>query len=158
MKLVSLEYAAFSQPYELKWEKRLDRNKATASLPNGEILNILFSLELGHMRPEDKFWEVEFSVGNHYKVDLTGEGDAFRIMATVVSAIQSFIDEKKPNCLFFTAKEPSRRKLYKAIIKKFNTQLSFMERDFYTHDVYFLFKKEKLEDTKDFLEYMEYVR
>jgi len=52
--------------------------------------------------------------------DLTGDGDAFRIFATIFSILKKYIKSRKPEILFFSAskQETSRTKLYTAFFKK----------------------------------------
>jgi hypothetical protein len=71
---------------------------------------------------------VEFYRNNSQQV--TGEGDAQRIFATVLQAIQQFIKKKKPTSLFFSAvKEDdptgSRTKLYDRLVQRFATGLGY---------------------------------
>jgi GNAT superfamily N-acetyltransferase len=89
---------AFDQPYKGKWEKS-DYGDADmlAKLPDGTNLSIMFNLE----DDENDVWGVEFYRNNSQEV--TGEGDAQRIFATVLNAIQKFIKKNKPQKLFFSA-------------------------------------------------------
>ena len=76
---------AFNQPYPIKWEKGdhgdLD---ALAKLPDGSPLSIMFNQEQD--ADGDEITQVEFYRSNSQEV--TGEGDAQRIFATVLTAIQ----------------------------------------------------------------------
>ena len=114
---------AFDQPYELKWEKSdYGDYDALAKLDDGTYLSIMFNNEY------KKNWMVEFYRNNSQQV--TGEGDAQRIFATVLHAIQQFIKKKKPTSLFFSAvKEDdptgSRTKLYDRLVQRFATGLGY---------------------------------
>jgi hypothetical protein len=73
-------------------------------------------------------WMVEFYRSNSQEI--TGEGDAQRIFATVLHAIQQFIKKKKPKSIFFTAvKEDdpkgSRTKLYNRLVQRFASGLGY---------------------------------
>jgi len=114
---------AFDEPYPLKWEKSEHGDyDALAKLPDGTNLSIMFNNEY------KKNWMVEFYRNNSQAV--TGEGDAQRIFATVLHAIQQFIKKKKPTSLFFSAvKEDdptgSRTKLYDRLVQRFATGLGY---------------------------------
>jgi hypothetical protein len=111
----------FDQPYPLKWEKSdYGDMDALAKLPDGSPLSIMFNL--ADMSEND--WGVEFYRNNSQSV--TGEGDAYRVFATVLNAISQFIKKKKPDTLFFTAvkeEDPtgSRAKLYDRLVQKYAT-------------------------------------
>ena len=73
-------------------------------------------------------WGVEFYRNNSQA--LTGEGDAQRVFATVLTAIGQFIKKKKPDSLFFSAvKEDdptgSRTKLYDRLVQRYASQLGY---------------------------------
>jgi hypothetical protein len=76
----------------------------------------------------DNDWGVEFYRNNSQSV--TGEGDAQRVFATVLTAIGQFIKKQKPNTLFFTAvkeEDPtgSRTKLYDRLVQRYATGLGY---------------------------------
>ena len=63
-----------------------------------------------NVKPDDKIWMVEFHRNNSQEV--TGEGDAQKVFATVLSAIQQFIVKYKPLKIYFSAsKEPAPMRL-----------------------------------------------
>lgn len=64
----------------------------------------------------DNCWTVEFDRNGEQTI--TGEGDALRIFATVVSIIRDFLSTKKPDALLLESKERSRTTLYRRIIKR----------------------------------------
>ena len=90
---------AFDQPYPFKWEKGEESMDALAQLPDGSNLSIMFNQDIG--QGGDDVILVEFYRNNSQEV--TGEGDAQRIFSTVLSAIQQYIDEYKPQKLIFSA-------------------------------------------------------
>lgn len=64
-------------------------------------------------------------------IDVTGEGDEFRIFATVIAMIKDFVDEMRPRVLIFTAfkgklsnspKGDSRTRLYTQLCKRFGAK------------------------------------
>ena len=101
----------FDQPYPITWEKGDSRGDvdALAKLPDGTYLSIMFNKQ-DNVKPDDKTWMVEFHRNNSQEV--TGEGDAQKVFATVLSAIQQFIVKYKPLKIYFSAsKEPAPLKL-----------------------------------------------
>jgi hypothetical protein len=120
---------AFDNPYKAKWEKsEYGDQDALVNLPDGTNLSIMFSHE------DNNEWQVEFHRNNSQEV--TGEGDAQRIFATVLNAMQKFIKKQKPARLTFAASkvmdptiyyepdEPqpnpaSRAKLYDRLVQRY---------------------------------------
>jgi len=110
----------FNQPYKGKWEKSESGSyDVIVRLPDGTPLSIMFNNE------GNDEWQVEFYRNNSQEV--TGEGDAQRIFATVLTAIQQFIKKHKPWRLIFSASkdvEPgqnieSRAKLYDRLVQRY---------------------------------------
>ena len=116
---------AFDQPYKLKWEKGEHGDyDALAKLDDGTYLSIMFNLS---DQIEDR-WMVEFYRNNSQA--LTGEGDAQRVFATVLTAVGQFIRKKKPQSLFFSAvKEDdptgSRTRLYDRLVQRYASNLGY---------------------------------
>jgi putative chitinase len=100
---------AFNKPYKGKWEKSeygdVDVN---AKLPDGTYLNIMFNNQQDDEGNE--VVQVEFYRNNSQEV--TGEGDAQRIFATVLSAIQKYIKKYKPSKLSFSASKATDPTIY----------------------------------------------
>lgn len=116
---------AFTAPYPMTWEGGYDSYDALAKLPDGTDLSIMFNLE---QRGEDGVgddWQVEF--WRNRSQDVTGEGDAQRIFATVLSAIQQFIKKEQPGRIIFSASKEddagnrnlSRSRLYTALVRRY---------------------------------------
>lgn len=121
---------AFDQPYKGKWEKSdygdVDLN---TKLPDGTNLNIMFNQE--YDGEGEEVTHVEFHRNNSQ--DVTGEGDAQRIFATVLDAIQKYIKKYKPERLSFSASKSvdmdaddverfnpeSRAKLYTRLVQRY---------------------------------------
>lgn len=114
---------AFDKPYKGKWEHGDDGHDMLVRLPDGSNLSIMFSLDYGAYGDEE--WTVEFWRGNSQEV--TGEGDQQRIFATVLSAIQKFINKYHPERLRFSAnkdvepgqKSMSRTNLYNKLVQRY---------------------------------------
>lgn len=111
---------AFTQPYSIKWERGEHGDyDALAKLSDGTNLSIMFNDE------GDEEWMVEFYRSNSQ--ELTGEGDAQRVFATVLTAIQQFIQKEHPWRIIFSAKQevepgeynPSRSKLYNRMVQRY---------------------------------------
>lgn len=115
---------AFDQPYKLKWEKGdYGDVDAYAKLDDGNYLSIMFNK--GYNQDKEEAWSVEFFRNNSQEV--TGEGDAQRVFATVLSAIQTFIKKYKPNRVIFSASKEveqgqnaqSRARLYDSLVQRY---------------------------------------
>ena len=123
---------AFDQPYEiLRWEQGdFGDVDAIARLDDGTFLSIMFNKGVSKDSKEEA-WSVEFYRNNSQEV--TGEGDAQRVFATVLSAIQTFIEKYKPNRITFSASkevEPgqnaqSRARLYDSLVQRYAKALGF---------------------------------
>lgn len=117
---------AFTQPYPITWEKsEYGSYDALARLDDGSNLSINFNLESGGPEGMDEDWHVEFWRDN--SLGVTGQGDAYKIFATVMQAIQEFIQEEQPETIVFSASkevEPgqnpnSRASLYKRLVQRY---------------------------------------
>ena len=56
--------------------------------------------------------------GKSGTMGITGQGDAARILNTVVQATADFLSQNDPEYIMFTADEPSRQKLYSHMVKR----------------------------------------
>lgn len=121
---------AFNQPYKTKSEKSdYGDVDMLAKLPDGSNLSIMFNQEYGDEGEE--VVQVEFYRNNSQEV--TGEGDAQRIFATVLDSIQKYIKKYKPQKLSFSASKEvdmdadnvekfnpeSRAKLYDRLVQRY---------------------------------------
>ena len=117
---------AFNQPYPVKLNKSEDGDyDALVKLPDGTSMNIMFTNHGG-------VWDMEFYRG--HSQDVTGEGDAYRIFATMLSAVKQFIKTENPRIVSFQATKDvdpndanpeSRAKLYNRMVDKFANQLGY---------------------------------
>ena len=118
---------AFDQPYPLHWENSdYGDVDALAKLPDGSPLSIMFNKQQDN--DGDEIVQVEFYRNNSQEV--TSEGDAMRIFATVLSAIQQYIKEHQPKRLAFSASKDnwakqqqnseSRAKLYDRLVQRYS--------------------------------------
>ena len=130
---------AFDQPYPWKWGDRSSQRMWTASFAD---VVVIFSVDGAGE------WEVSFSRNN--KQSVTGEGDQFKIFATVIDIAKDFINLKRPKVIQFTAHKEetetasSRTKLYSAMVKRFASSLGYesQEKPFNDFVVYVLTKKQ----------------
>jgi len=119
---------AFDQPYPIKWEKsEYGDYDALATLEDGTHLSIMFE----HTTP----YEVAVSFWRNNSQEVTGEGDAQRIFATVLAAIQQFLKQEQPaNISFSAVKEDdptgSRSKLYKKLVQRYAGTWGYQARSF----------------------------
>jgi len=86
-------------------------------------------------------WQIEF--GQDKGTGITGEGNAIQVFGAVAKCLNIFIKKYKPREFWFTAKEPSRKKLYhrmaKMLIKKY--PYNFIKEKFYDEDAFIFEKK-----------------
>ena len=113
-------WEAFDNPYKMKWEQsEYGDSDALVKLPDGTYLSIMFE----HTTP----YEVNISFWRNNSLEVTGEGDAQRIFATVLAAIQKFLKREQPANITFSASkdvEPgqnseSRAKLYNRMVQRY---------------------------------------
>jgi GNAT superfamily N-acetyltransferase len=117
---------AFDRPYAFNWS-RGDHGDYDISvkLPDGSPLNIAFIHE------GDNVWHVAFDRG--HSQDITGEGDAQRIFATVLTSIQQFIIKQDPDRLYFSASKDvehgqnpeSRARLYERMVHRYAAAMGY---------------------------------
>lgn len=114
----------FDQPYAVTWEKsEYGSYDALARLDDGTNLSINFNLESSGPEGMDEEWQIEFWRNN--SLDVTGEGDAQRVFATVLMAIQEFIKKENPERVRFSAAKDdndnnqSRTKLYSRLVRRY---------------------------------------
>jgi len=121
----SIENESLDQPYPIKWEPSdYGDVDAVARMSDGKYLSIMFNKGFSQDTKEEA-WSVEFFRNNSQEV--TGEGDAQRVFATVLSAIQTFIKKYKPNKVYFAASKEveqgqnaqSRASLYDTLVQRY---------------------------------------
>jgi hypothetical protein len=126
---------SLDKPYKiLRWEKGdFGDVDAIARLDDNTFLSIMFS-KVNSARTGQEAWSVEFYRNNSQEV--TGEGDAQRVFATVLGAIQTFIKKYKPNMVIFSAtkevedgkKSQSRARLYDSLIQRYANSWGYRAR------------------------------
>jgi hypothetical protein len=110
---------AFDQPYDIRWSKGDHGDyDAYAELDDGTGLEIAF------LDQQHNSWMVDFFRDN--STEITGEGDAYRVFATVLTAMREFIVKQQPAKLNFSAEKNddptgSRASLYDRMIQRYIT-------------------------------------
>ena len=114
---------AFDKPYRYRMHKDQYGWTARFETDNDEPVDV-------HIKDDEDSgdWDIDFY--RNGSLDVTGEGDAMRIFATVMEVIKEFIAKEKPERFQFSAvkadveynkgdKTGSREKLYSRMIKKY---------------------------------------
>ena len=131
-------WESFDRPYAIDWEdSEYGDIDALATLDDGTHLSIMFNQESGHDGRRPSHWSVEFYRNNSQEV--TGEGDAQKVFATVLAAIQQFIKRKNPGSISFSASKEvdmdadnvekfnpeSRAKLYNRLVQRYASSMGY---------------------------------
>ena len=65
---------------------------------------------------------------------ILGTGKQFDVFSSVIAAIKEFISRTRPYQIFFSADEPSRKRLYTAFVKQVSSKISGY-KGYETHDI-----------------------
>lgn len=121
----------FNEKYDWQWSMNGDNTKMATFTVDGSTVEVYF-VAASHKSPN---WETGFKKGGTIK--RTGEGDQFRIFATVIDIIETFmLENKEAHSLTFVAKREgaaaedpklrdSRAELYKRMIGRFAKKHNF---------------------------------
>lgn len=71
--------------------------------------------------------EVEFSKNDRW--DISGTGDQYRTLATVVQAFREYLQQYKPKMFYFLSDSSSRSKAYQAIINRLVHTIGYKQFD-----------------------------
>jgi hypothetical protein len=126
MRLSEIITEAFDQPYPVKVQQQGKKYKAQVKLPDKTTLLIKFVPDM----LDDQSWNISFV--RNGSIDLTGQGDAMRIFATVMDATKQFINAVNPKEVTFAADKSqgaSRSNLYKRLVSQFATSLGYKVSD-----------------------------
>ncbi len=115
--------------YSRKEQKILDNLIKKYNLEDEEA-NLLGSLEGGTLN-------LAFGDENQ-SVQITGAKDAFEVFGTVINGVLDYIKNNETTAVIFTAKEPSRKKLYNAMAAVYANKLGW--NAFYEDGVYIISK------------------
>lgn len=135
----------FDQPYPWKWDDRF-RSSWVANFADVVVF-------VAPVAGTDE-WEVTFSRNNSMAV--TGEGDQFKIFATVIDIIKDFVNLKNPTAIKFSAekadlttKSASRPKLYNAMVRRFASQFGYDVKETSKYDDYVDYVLTKKQDVTE---------
>ena len=131
---------AFNRPYSYKRIPLFKGHVVYRFLTTGKSeIDVLF--KENEISDDESYWVVSFERDG--RQDLTGEGDAMRIFATVIDIIKDFVKKDKPQELAFSAEKPaerislphdhpkrstemgSREKLYKRLIQRYAGRMGY---------------------------------
>ena len=107
-----------NKPAEWKWFKTSSREwKALFTIDDNKYV---FKAETSDMERWQITFEIRGAGGKPH--DISKTGNEFKVFATVAEILNEYLKKVKPDNFWFTAKEPSRAKLYdrfaKLIVKK----------------------------------------
>lgn len=139
---------AFDKPYPFELKKQNKRvYTAGVTLPDKSRLDIFIKDARGR-------WVIIFKRDD--SIEVTGEGDAQRIFATVLAATKKFIEMEDPTYVSFSAaktkEQQSRSSLYKRLVKRFANQMGYESDHLEKKDetVFILSKKDREESENNF--------
>ena len=107
-----------NKPAEWKWFKTSSREwKALFTIDDNKYV---FQAETSDMERWQITFEIRGAGGKPH--DISKTGNEFKVFATVAEILNEYLKKVKPDNFWFTAKEPSRAKLYdrfaKLIVRK----------------------------------------
>ena len=107
-----------NKPAEWKWFKTSSREwKALFTIDDNKYV---FQAETSDMERWQITFEIRGAGGKPH--DISKTGNEFKVFATVAEILNEYLKKVKPDIFWFTAKEPSRAKLYdrfaKLIVRK----------------------------------------
>ena len=109
-----------NEPAEWKWFKKSPRQWTALFII--EDNKYVFQAETSDMERWQITFEIRGTGGKPH--DISKTGNEFKVFATVAEILDEFLKKAKPDQFWFTAKEPSRAKLYdrfsKIILSKHN--------------------------------------
>jgi len=144
----------FNDVYQWQWSGKTTKViKAKFNTDSGGFVEVFFE----RLHPDSENFEVGFKKDGEIK--RSGEGDQFKIMATVIDVIKSFMQEHpETNVLTFTAKREGeelnspkiknrRAALYSRMLKRFADKLGYIysQEDIGRMTEFVLVKKEPTE-------------
>ena len=122
----------FDQKYSWEWETT-GRQYTAFFTTDKEITYAVDITPVAHtdlidnemIRKYDPVWKPDFAIEQYSgkaatkdTTGITGSGNEFLVFSTVIDILKSFIKKEKPNAILFSAKEPSRVKLYDTFVKR----------------------------------------
>ena len=102
-----------NKPAEWKWFKTSSREwKALFTIDDNKYV---FKAETSDMERWQITFEIRGAGGKPH--DISKTGNEFKVFATVAEILNEYLKKVKPDVFWFTAKEPSRAKLYDRFAK-----------------------------------------
>ena len=132
----------FNQPYKIKMVKKTE-NEVHYTFTTSDNKKGLIIFNRITPRLKSEYWEFDFAINMKY--GLTGGGESFTILATVLEACKDFLKNVDAKIIKFSAdKTPndSRSSLYSTMVKKFARVygFDFEEKEFPSGTSYTLTK------------------
>lgn len=108
------------QAFPLKWSKGYGEHRATTTDSEGNKLVFLFT------QLSENFNAIDFDFKRNESFDVTGQGEAPRVFATAIKALEEYLEKiNQPDYILFAAKEVSRSKLYQRLVTRFASQFGY---------------------------------
>lgn len=138
----------FTDAYPYKWNRKSTKGNfddwdGAFKANDGSTVELYISC----LDEDENYWYVSF-VREHdskFAVLATGQGDAVKVMSTIVKMLQEFDVVMEPYKIKFTTHKgngeretTSRPKLYRAIVKSLGKHFSVTERDVGSQKVFIL--------------------
>lgn len=132
----------FQKSYPWEWSHTIDHGdeyQAKFTPEDGQTITADFGAYEGG---RDKKWSFEFyretggtyptisGDAKHVTGKISGQGDAFRIFATLKEIFAEFVNIEDPFTIDFTATEPTRQALYSKLLPKLARELGM---DYHMH-------------------------
>ena len=87
--------------------------------------SMIYPVKLSKEELED-VWELQFvQKWPDYSLEITGGGKPIEVLNKALAAAKEFVKRAKPKYIYFSAKEPSRMKLYNIMVKKLSSGMGF---------------------------------
>ena len=131
---------AFNRPYRYTKHVLFKGHTVYRFVPDDKTeVDVIF--KENEISDDESYWAVSFE--RNMRQDMTGEGDAMRIFATVIDIIKDFSKKEKPQSLVFSAEKPawrvslphdhpkrskemgSREKLYKRLVQRYAGRMGY---------------------------------
>jgi hypothetical protein len=113
----------FDNGYNLEWDDQFGPKEihARAYDRQGQYIDINF------VPVRDNVTDIEFSKMDNF--DATNDQDAPRVFATVMAAIQKYLQGYQPKIIVFSGKGESRGALYQKLVNRFAKQFGYQQFD-----------------------------
>lgn len=131
-KVIEVIQEAFDQPADIKWIKQTDdfwKGRFYIDDPKSDH-SYSYEIDIMKLDADSPAWDISFYLTDHMNDDesegqnwatyhVTGTGKATIVFATVLTAINQWIQAVKPSVFNLSAIEDNRVKLYHSLFKRF---------------------------------------